>query len=186
MLRRRLTLLVPSVLIVTLVILVGPSIRAQTADAPRVMLSSSGMEGLSELQVQVHLAGGSDWRELVGLEEAGLKEKIEQGLRGTPGLSLVERPGDTETPRLLVIAVGHLIADTDTSATDLQVSLSQPVIVNRKTSVERPMLATGITWNRNILITGLNSSMQERVDQKLDYLVQQFREEYARSNRGAE
>jgi len=41
-----------------------------------------------------------------------------------------------------------------------------------------------MTWHRSLLITGLKSSMRERVDQKLTYLVNEFRGEYARANPG--
>jgi hypothetical protein len=189
MLRRTLSLPLLVFAIVVLLATFHAPISAQEPEAPRVTLSSGGMEELHEVQVQIHVAGATDWRKLAGVDEAGLKAKVEKMLRATPGLTVVEGKGDSRTPRLLVIVVGHMIADpqgnTDTSATDLQVSLNQPVIVHRPTPSGKPILATGATWSRNILITGLNSSMRERVDQKLTYLIEQFKDEYARSNPAA-
>lgn len=154
--------------------------------APQVTISSGGMEALSEVQVQVHLAGGVDWRELVGLDEAKLEQRVEELVKDAPGLVLVEAKRSSQTPRLLVIAVGHLIADPegnrDTSATNLSISLNQPVSVRRPLPSGKPILATGMTWHRSILITGLNESMRQRVDDKLAYLVGQFKEEHLKAN----
>ncbi len=157
-----------------------------SARAPRVIMSNSGMEGLTEVQIQVHLAGPADWRELVDLDEAKLKKKIEDLLKDAPGLTLIEGQGSIRTPRILVIVVGHLIADPegnkDTSATNLSVSLSQPVSVRRPLPSGKPILATGTTWHRSLLITGLKDSMRQRVDDKLCYLLDQFKGEHRRVN----
>lgn len=154
--------------------------------APQVTISNTGMEGLSEVRVQVHVAGGADWRELVDLDEVKLERRIEDLLKDTPGLLLIEGQGSLRTPRLLVTAVGHLIADPegnkDTSATNLSMSLNQPVSVRRSLPSGKPILATGTTWHRSILITGLNDSMRERVADKLAYLVGQFRAEHLKAN----
>lgn len=157
------------------------------AGSPQVTISSGGMEGLSEIQVQVHLAADAYWRELVDLDEAELKQRVEYLAKDAPGLALVDGPGSSQTPRLLVIAVGHVIADAegnrDTSATNLSISLNQPVSVRRPLPSGRAILATGTTWHRSILITGLNESMRQRVDDKLAHLIGQFRDEYLRANR---
>ncbi len=160
--------------------------QAGAPPSPRVTLSSSGMEGLGEVKVQAHLAGGADWRELVELDETKLEKRVEDLLEGTAGLTLVEGEGSVQTPRVLVIAVGHLIADPegnkDTAATNLSVSLNQPVSVRRQVPSGRPVLTTGMTWHRNLLITGLSDTMRPRVEEKLAYLMGQFVEEYARAN----
>ncbi len=154
--------------------------------APHVTISNTGMEGLSAVQVQVHVAGGADWRELVDLDEAKLRGQVEDLVKDTPGLALIEGHGSARTPRLEVIAVGHLIADPqgnkDTSATNLSISLKQPVSVRRSLPSGKPILTSGMTWHRNILITGLNDSMRERVADKLAYLVGQFKAEHLRAN----
>ena len=156
--------------------------------SPRVTISSSGMEGLAEVKVQVHIAGGADWRELVDLDEKKLEKKVQDSLRGTPGFTVIEGESSTRTPRVLVTAVGHLIADPDgnkdTAATNLSLSLSQPVTVRRPVPSGTPILANGTTWHRNLLITGLKDSMRQRVEEKLAYLIGQFKDEYARSNAG--
>jgi len=167
-------------------ILVG----ASAAPSPQVTLTNTGMEGLAAVKVQVHIAGGADWRELVDLDEKKL-EKTVQGLLGhTPGLSVIEGECSIETPRVLVVAVGHVIADPegskDTVATNLSVSLNQPVSVRRQVPSGRPILATGTTWHRNLLITGLKNTMRQRVDEKLAYLMQQFKQEHGRANAGRE
>ncbi len=157
-----------------------------SARAPRVIMSNNGMEGLTEVQIQVHVAGSADWRRLVDLDEAKLKKKIEDLLKGVPGLTLVDERGSIRTPRILVIAVGHLIADPegnkDTSASNLSVSLNQPVSVRRPLPSGKPIVATGMTWHRSLLITGLNDSMRARVDDKLAYLLGQFKDEYRKAN----
>ena len=61
-------------------ILVG----ASAAPSPQVTLTNTGMEGLAAVKVQVHIAGGADWRELVDLDEKKL-EKTVQGLLGHRG-----------------------------------------------------------------------------------------------------
>jgi hypothetical protein len=154
--------------------------------APQVTISNTGMEGLSEVQVQVHLAGGADWRELADLDETKLRGHVEDLVKGTPGLVLIEGHGSVRAPRLLVMAVGHLIADPegnkDTSATNLSISLNQPVSVRRSPPSGRPILTSGMTWHRSILITGLNDSMRQRVAYKLAYLVGQFKAEHLKAN----
>lgn len=154
--------------------------------APRVTISNTGMEGLSEVQVQVHVAGGADWRELVDLDEVKLRRHVENLVKDTPGLVLIEGHSSVRTPRLQVMAVGHLIADPegnkDTSATNLSIGLSQPVSVRRSSPPGKPILATGMTWHRNILITGLNDSMRQRVADKLAYMAGQFKAEHLRAN----
>jgi hypothetical protein len=154
--------------------------------SPRVTFSNTGMEALGELRVQVHVAGGQSWRELVDIDEQKLAARIADQLRGVPGIALVEDREDTQTPRLLVVAVGHMIADpegnTDTAATNLAISLNQPVSVRRPLPSGRPLITSGMTWHRSLLITGLADSMRTRVDQKLTYLVDQFKSEHARAN----
>jgi len=149
----------------------------------RVALSNSGMEGLEEIQLQAHVAGAADWRELVGLDEDRVKERIRAALGSAAGLTIVEGHGDPNVPRLLVIVVGHLIADPggekDTAATNLSVSLNQPVAVRRP---GRQIMTSGATWQRSLLITGLKESMGQRVDDKLGYLVGQFTGEWERAN----
>ena len=103
---------------------------------------------------------------------------------------MIEGECSTETPRILVVAVGHVIADPDgnkdTAATNLSVSLNQPVSVRRQAPSGRPILARGTTWHRSILITGLKDTMRQRVDEKLAYLMQQFKQEHGRANEGRE
>lgn len=158
------------------------------AGAPRVMLSNTGMEGLSELRVQVHVAGGQDWRELVDIDEEKLAAKITARLQGTPGITLLGDDADPQVPRLLVVMVGHLIADPegnmDTAATNITISLNQPVSVRRPLPSGQAMIVPGMTWNRSLLVTGLTSSMRERVDQKLTYFIDAFKSEHARVNPG--
>lgn len=176
---RQWSLLVLALIALTLV-------GASAAPAPQVGLSNTGMEGLTAVKVQVHIAGGADWRELVDLDEKKLEEKVQGLLGDTPGLTVIEAEGSRDMPRVLVIAVGHVIADPDgnkdTAATNLSVSLSQPVSVRRQPPSDRPILAMGATWHRNLLITGLKHTMRQRVDEKLAYLMQQFKQEYARAN----
>ena len=162
--------------------------QSPPAGAPRVTLSNTGMEGLSELRVQVHVAGGQDWRELVEIDEEKLAARINARLQGTPGITLLGDSADPQVPRLLVVMVGHLIADpegnTDTAATNITISLNQPVSVRRPLPSGQAMIVPGMTWNRSLLITGLASSMRERVDQKLTYFIDAFKSEYARANPG--
>ncbi len=176
----------PLILTVAALTLVG----ASAAPSPQVTLSNTGMDGLAAVKVQVNIAGGADWRELVDLDEKRLEKKVQGLLGGTPGLSVIEGKRSTETPRILVVAVGHVIADPegnkDTAATNLSVSLNQPVSVRRQVPSGRPILATGATWHRSILITGLKDTMRQRVDEKLAYLMGQFRQEHARANEGRE
>jgi len=165
-------------------------VGASAAPSPQVTLSNTGMEGLAAVRVQVHIAGGADWRELVDLDEKKLEKKVQGLLGDTPGLSVLEGERSIQTPRILVVAVGHVIADAegnkDTAATNLSVSLSQPVSVRRQVPSGRPILATGTTWQRSLLITGLNDTMRQRVDEKLAYLMGQFRQEHGRENAGLE
>jgi hypothetical protein len=139
----------------------------------RVALSNSGMEGLEGIQLQVHVAGAADWRELVGADEESIKAKMRASLRNLAGLTIVEGHGNRDVPRLLVIAVGHVIADPDgekdTAATSLSVSLNQPVAVRRP---GRQIMTSGATWQRSLLITGL----------KEDYLLAQFKGEWEKAN----
>ena len=65
-------------------------------EAPRVVRSTGGLEGLTEVAVQVHLAGGEDWRELVALDDAKLRAQVEQLLHTIPGLT-VARASAPET-----------------------------------------------------------------------------------------
>lgn len=170
------------VLILAALTLVG----ASASPSPQVTLSNTGMEGLAAVKVQVHIAGGPDWRQLVGLEEKRLETKVQGLLTGTPGLTVIESDGSQETPRVLVVVVGHVIADAsgkkETAATNITVSLNQPVSVRRQTPSGKPILASGTTWHRNLLITGLKSTMRQRVDEKLVYLMGQFRQEHGRAN----
>jgi hypothetical protein len=149
----------------------------------RVALSNSGMEGLEGIQLQVHVAGAADWRELVGADEESIKAKMRASLRNLAGLTIVEGHGNRDVPRLLVIAVGHVIADPDgekdTAATSLSVSLNQPVAVRRP---GRQIMTSGATWQRSLLITGLKESMAQRVSDKLDYLLAQFKGEWEKAN----
>ena len=165
-------------------------VGASAAPSPQVTLSNTGMDGLAAVKVQVHIAGGADWRELVDLDEKRLEKKVQGLLGGTPGLSVIEGECSIETPRVLVVAVGHVIADPDgnkdTAATNLSVSLNQPVSVRRQAPSGRPILATGATWHRSLLITGLNDTMRQRVNEKLAYLMQQFKQEHRRANAGRE
>ena len=176
----------PLILTLAALTLVG----ASAAPSPQVTLSNTGMDGLAAVKVQVHIAGGADWRELVDLDEKRLEKKVQGLLGGTPGLSVIEGECSIETPRVLVVAVGHVIADPDgnkdTAATNLSVSLNQPVSVRRQVPSGRPILATGTTWHRNLLITGLKDTMRQRVDEKLAYLMQQFKQEHGRANAGQE
>ncbi|MBN1459873.1 MAG: hypothetical protein JXA57_10055 [Armatimonadetes bacterium] len=156
--------------------------------APRVTLTNTGMEALSEVRVQVHLVGSPEWRELVDLDEANLAARITARLQGTRGVRLVQDNSDPQIPRLLIVVVGHLIADpegnTDTAATNLEISLNQPVSLRRALPSGRAVIVPGMTWHRSVLVSGLASSMRDRVDQKLTYLVGQFRSEHARANPG--
>ncbi len=149
----------------------------------QVTVSSGGMEGLSEVWVQAHVAGGGDWKDLVGLDEEAVTKKVVRQLRDAPGLSLAARAPNVA--RLQVIVVGHLIADEEgreaTAATNLSMSLSQQVTV-RRGGASRPILTTGATWQRSLLITGLKGTMGQRVNDKLEYLVDQFRQDYLRAN----
>jgi len=148
-----------------------------------VALSNTGMEGLEGIQLQVHVAGAADWRELVGADEESIKAKMRASLRNLGGLTIVEGHGNRNVPRLLVIAVGHVIAgpdgEKDTAATSLSVSLNQPVAVRRP---GRQIMTSGATWQRSLLITGLKESMAQRVSNKLDYLLGQFKGEWERAN----
>ncbi len=156
---------------------------ASPASRQQVALSNGGMEGLSEVWVQAHVAGGGDWKDLVGLDEDAVTKEVESHLRGVPGLRLGAR--SPNVPRLQVIVVGHLIADEEgskaTAATNLSVSLSQQVTV-RPPGASQPILTTGATWQRSLLITGLKGTMGQRVNEKLEYLVDQFRQDYLRVN----
>jgi hypothetical protein len=135
--------------------------------------------------VQAHVAGDDEWKELVGLDEEKVRERVEGALASVPGLKVVEQ--GQERPRLLVVVVGHVIADAsgekDTAATHVQVSLNQRVEVKRE-GTERPAVVRGATWQRSVLITGLRETMGERVEEKLGYLVGQFGAQYERENAG--
>lgn len=148
-----------------------------------VALSNTAMEGLEAIQLQVHVAGAAEWQELVGADEESIKAKMRASLGNLAGVTIVEGHGNRDVPRLLVIAVGHVIADPDgekdTAATSLSVSLNQPVAVRRP---GKQIMTTGATWQRSLLITGLKESMRQRVSQKLDYLLGQFKGEWERAN----
>jgi hypothetical protein len=162
--------------------------KSPPAGSPQVTLSNTGMEGLSELRVQVHVVGTQDWRELVDLDESKLAARVATGLQGAPGIRLVEDGTNPQMPRLLVTVVGHVIADPegnrDTAATNLAISLNQPVSPRRPLPSGKALIVPGMTWHRSILSTGLTDSMRGRVDQKLSYLIAQFRGEHARANPG--
>jgi hypothetical protein len=175
-----------ALLAVSVAAMVARAGEASPLPSPRVTFSNTGMEALGELRVQVHVAGGQSWRELVDIDEQKLAARVADQLREVPGIALLEDRKDTQTPRLLVVAVGHMIADpegnTDTAATNLAISLNQPVSVRRPLPSGRPIITSGMTWHRSLLITGLTDSMRTRVDQKLTYLVDQFKSEHARAN----
>jgi|GEM_PF-2474921 len=178
--------------ILTLLVLAVGAFTTQRAGAngaagsPKVVMSTGGMEGLSAVKVQVHLAGSEDLRKLIDLDEKKIEKKVQDLLKGTPGLEVVEGEASANTPRVLVIAVGHLIADPegnkDTAAVNLSLSLNQSVAVRRSLPTGQPIITSAMTWNRNLLLTGLTSSMKERVQMKLDYLMGQLKGEYLRVN----
>ena len=164
----------------------GEGSAGEAKPALKVSLSSSGMEGLKELWVQAHVACDADWKELTGLDEEKVRELVKDGLRLIPSLRVMEGQAGAEKPRLLVIVVGHVIADAEgekaTAATNLAVSLNQPVTVRRRSPSGEPIHTTGMTWQRSLLITGLKETMRQRVEEKLRYLVGQFGQEYSRCN----
>jgi hypothetical protein len=141
------------------------------------------MEGLRELSVQADVVGDADWRELVGLDREAVKKLAAEHLADVPGLTLVEK--SPSAPRLVVNMVGHVIADDEgkkaTAATHIWVRLSQRVAVHREGTGE-PILTTGATWQRAILSTGLKGTMRQRANDKLKYLLHQFRQDYVRVN----
>lgn len=174
-------------LAITLIIVAALSFQARGGDpsSPRVALSNTGMEGLSEVKVQIHLSVDPEWRELVDLDNQKLEQKIKEQVRQIPGIKLIEGETSEHTPRLLVIVVGHLIADPegnkDTCATNIIMALNQPVSLRRLPSDNQSFL-TGMTWHRSVMITGVREKMRERVTDKLTYLVGQFSQEHTRAN----
>ena len=141
------------------------------------------MEGLSELSVQADVVGDADWRELVALDREAVKKLAAEHLADVPGLTLLEE--SPNAPRLVVNMVGHVIADDEgnktTAATHIWVRLSQRVAVHRD-GMDEPIIATGATWQRAILSTGLKGTMRQRANDKLKYLLEQFEQDYARAN----
>ena len=181
------TRILSAVLVLLVLVLGAPATKgAGAAGSPHVVVSTGGMEGLSAVKVQVHLSGGEDLRDLIDLDEKKLEKKIQDLLKGTPGLAVVEGQASANTPRVLVMVVGHLIADPDgnkdTAAVNISVSLNQSVAVRRSLPTGQPIITNAMTWNRNLLLTGLTSSMKERVQMKLDYLMGQLKGEYLRVN----
>ncbi len=157
-----------------------------SGSSPRVRLSNTGMEGVTEVKVQVHLSADQGWRALVDLDEQKLEKTIQEQVRRIPRLKLIKGEASEQTPRLLVIVVGNIIADPqgnkDTCATNIIMALSQPVSVRWSLPTGSSVITTGMTWHRSILLTGVKEKMRERVHEKFSYLAGQFGEEYTRAN----
>ncbi len=174
-------------LIVVLGLVTIAAFGAKGGGSPQAMRSLSGMEGMKRVMVQVHVAGGNDWRELVDIDEAKLKGRVESLLHTVPGLTVVKGDPGEPTPRLLVIAVGHVIADPqgnkDTAATSLIMSLNQEVSLRRPVPGGKAVLLNGVTWERSVLTTGLKEKMRERVAGQLSDLAGEFKADYALENK---
>lgn len=160
--------------------------RAGADQQDRASISSGGMEGLEEVRIQVHVAAGADWRALTELDENVIRERAEVAVSATPGLASLGDEAAPETPRLLVMVVGHLIADADgnkdTAAANLSISLHQPVVLTRTLDAEAPAVTSAMTWHRSLLTTGTADYVKGQAAGRLGRLLDQFRQEYLRVN----
>ncbi len=149
--------------------------------SPRVIRSMTGMEGMTEVKLGLHLDALDTFLPDRGWLEPGVgAQRLESDtgnlLREVPGLTVVEGPADERMPRLLVTAVAHIVTDSkgtpkDVTAVNLILQLNQEVSLRRPLPGGQASLLTATTWQRSVLFTCDSVDAQERTAKELAELA---------------
>ena len=153
--------------------------------ALQARVSQLGLEGISELYVQVDLLGDGKWVELVGTTREELKARAEERVGRIAGIEVLKEQSLSK-PRLIVQVVGHVMPGYDEAdpptATSFMLAVSQPVTLNRPGPGGNPIVTSGITACTNLLITRRGSATKQSFEEKVAHLLDEFEQEYRNAN----
>jgi len=165
--------------------LAGGAAQTPPPAALQARVSQLGLEGISELYVQVDLLGDEKWLGLAGTTREELKARAEERVKQIAGIRLLEEQSLSK-PRLILQVVGHVMPGYDDAdpptATSFMAAVSQPVTLNRPGPDGAPIVTNGITSCTNLLITRRGSATKQAFDEKVAHLLDEFEQEYRNAN----
>ena len=166
----------------------NPATKPSAGPPPAALqarVSQLGLEGISELYVQVDLLGDEKWLGLAGTTREELKARAEERVGRIAGIEVLKEQSVSK-PRLILQVVGHVIpgygeADPPT-ATSFMAAVSQPVTLNRPGPDGAPIVTNGITSCTNLLTTRRGNATRQAFDEKVAHLLDEFEQEYRNAN----